>query len=476
MINDLRDFLAQIEQRGDLVRVKEHITDGHELFTIMWELSKRANPPVVIFENVKDYKLPIVSNVFGSMNRFGMAGRFPENQSYKFYRDIFTKRLTEKDKWLKPVTVATGPVKEMIFKGEEVNLYDLPIMQWHPHDGGPYITLPVEVTHLSQYGTNLGVYRMMVHDKKSTGLMCNIFQDIGAHLKKAKQMGMSSLPCSVFIGADPGLYLAAVTKMPFLDDEYEFAGALRGSPVEVVKCETNDLLVPAHAEIVLEGEISTSETKTEGPFGEFMGFREECMLLNLFKVNCITRRRDAYYMMTIVGPQLGEEENLTITLHNANFAVAARERITGFVDCWLPGAGRTALAVISIKKGLPGWGKQAIYQAFSLPYTATMMNGVIIVDEDIDPSNIKEVLWAMQTRVDPKTDIDLIKGCLSTPVDPAMPPDKRAARDHTSSRAIFYAVRPFVWKDKFPKVSRTGRDLRKEMVEKYKDIFPLKRL
>jgi 4-hydroxy-3-polyprenylbenzoate decarboxylase len=190
-----------------------------------------------------------------------------------------------------------------------------------------------------------------------------------------------------------------------MDSEYEFAAAIRGMPMELVKCETNDLLVPADAEIVLEGEISTTEVKEEGPFGEFMGYHEESMLLNTFKVNCISRRKDAYYMMTIEGPELGDAENVTSTSHNANFVVAARERIIGYRDSWLPGAGRAHMAIVSIKKGLPGWGKMAIYQSFAVPYVATMVNVVIVVDEDIDPSNNEQVLWALATRVDAAQDI-----------------------------------------------------------------------
>jgi len=405
MFNDLRGFLAELEERGDLVRVTEPIESGHEVFTILWEVSYREKSPVVVFENVKDYNIPILAHVFGKMNRFAMAARFPKGKSYKYYRDEFIERLTNKNKWLKPVTVETGPVKDVIFKGDEVNLYDLPIMQWHEHDGGPYITWPMAVTHSEKYGTNVGTYRMMIHDKNTTGLMCSIFQDIGAHLKKAKNMGLASLPCSVVIGADPALYLASVTKMPLMDSEYEFAAALRGKPVELVKCETNDVMVPADAEIVLEGEIPTSAVKEEGPFGEFMGYHEESMLLNIFKVNCITRRRDAYYMMTIEGPELGDAENVTSKSHNANFAIAARERIIGYRDSWLPGAGRAHMAVVSIKRGVPGWGKMALYQAFSVPYVATMVNLVIIVDEDIDPSDNDQVLWALSTRVDAAQDI-----------------------------------------------------------------------
>lgn len=405
MFKDLRGFIEELEKKGDVVRITEPIQSGQEVFTILWELSYREKSPLAIFENVKDYKIPILANVFGKMNRFSMAARFPEDESYKYYRDEFIERLTNKSKWLKPLTVASGPVKEVVLKGDEVNLYDLPVMQWHENDGGPYITWPMEVTEIGRYGTNVGTYRMMIHDRNTTGLMCSIFQDIGAHLKKAKYLGLDVLPCSVVIGADPALYLASVTKMPLMDSEYEFAGSIRGMPLELVKCETNDLMVPADAEIVLEGEISTSEVKEEGPFGEFMGYHEEPMLLNTFKVNCITRRKDAYYMMTIEGPELGDAENVTSTSHNANFAVAAKERIIGYKDSWLPGAGRAHMAIVAIKKGLPGWGKMAIYQSFSIPYVATMVNVVIVVDEDVDPSNNEQVLWALSTRVDAAKDI-----------------------------------------------------------------------
>lgn len=418
MYLDLREFLNELERMGELVRIREEIADGHEVFSIIWELNRKRGPAIIL-ENIKGYDIPIVANIFGTLDRFAMACGFPRGLTIRQYRDLFMKRL-KKTNWAKPRLVNSGPCKEIILTGEQVDLGKFPILQWHPDDGGPYITLPIVISKDKKFGLNASIYRMMVHDRKTTGIMCNIFQDQGIYLGRAKKEGKEKLECAVAIGADPAIYEAAVTKIPINENELEFAAAFRnGKPIDVVKCETVDLEVPASAEIVLEGEISTIHKKREGPYGEWMGYFEEEMLLPIFEVKCISHRRDPLYLMTIEGPSLGDAEMIRMIPQISTFTIQAKERITGCVDAWLPPSGRNYTAFISIRKRYPGWGKVAIYQAFSIPYIASSANCVIVTDEDIDLSNLEDMIWALSTRVDPIRDVVISPPIGGYPLNPA---------------------------------------------------------
>src|SRR3972149_4323279 len=171
--HDLREFLAVLEERGDLVRVKKEIQSGPEIYSIVWELNDRGGP-AVLFESVKGHTIPIATNLFGSMDRFALSCGFPPGRSAREYRDLFVKAL-DKSTWRAPRVVPTGPCKDVIVQGADVDLTKLPILQWHPLDGGPYITIGNVITKDPKLGQNSGVYRMMVHDSTTTGVMCNVF-------------------------------------------------------------------------------------------------------------------------------------------------------------------------------------------------------------------------------------------------------------------------------------------------------------
>lgn len=418
MYSDLRAFLDELESRGELVRIKEEITDGHEVFSIIWELNRRSGPAVIL-EKVKGFDVPVVTNIFGTLDRLAASCGFPRGLAVNDYRNLFVQCL-DKAKWSETKLVKSGPCKEVILSGDEVDLSRFPILQWHPEDGGPYVTLPLVIAEDKRFGRNVGIYRMMMHDKKSTGIMCNIFQDQGIYLGRAKKAGQKSMACAVAIGADPALYVAAVTKLRFNEDEFAFASAFRnGTPIDMVKCETIDIEVPATAEIILEGEIAFTRGKMEGPFGEWMGYFEESMLLPVFQVKCITHRKNPLFLTTIEGPAMGDAEILRMIPQIATFTLQAKERITGFVDGWLPPSGRNYTAFISIKKRYPGWGKTAIYQAFSMPYIASSANMVIVTDDDIDITDADEVIWALSTRVDPHQDVIITPPIGGYPLNPA---------------------------------------------------------
>jgi 4-hydroxy-3-polyprenylbenzoate decarboxylase len=273
----------------------------------------------------------------------------------------------------------------------------------------------------------------MVHGRNETGLMCNIFQDQGIYLSRAREAGRDAIPCAVAIGADPAVYVAAVSKIPLNTSELDFAASLRGGrPIEVVRAKTVDLLVPAEAEIILEGHITTTETRAEGPYGEWMGYFEEQMLLPVFKIGAITHRRNPLFLTTIEGPEMGDAEVLRMIPQIATFTSQARKRITGCVDAWLPVSGRNYMVIVSIKKRYPGWGKTAIYQTFALPYVASSANFVIVVDEDINVRDMDDVTWALSTRVDPIYDVIISPPMGGYPLNPAA---SRRDMKHASTEA-----------------------------------------
>jgi 4-hydroxy-3-polyprenylbenzoate decarboxylase len=405
MINDMREFLDLLESRGDLTRVRRPIEEGHEIFSILWRLTEMGGGPAVVFENVAGGNIPVVGNLFGTLDRFALACGFQPGETIDAYRDLFLEKMNP-DGWKKPVEVNSAPCQDVVLTGKDVDLYKLPILKWHPDDGGPYITMPLVIAEDPKWGVNASIYRMMVHSKNETGLMCNIFQDQGKYLARARQKGLKEMPCAVAIGVDPAVYAAAVSKIPLQASELDFASALRGGrPLEVVKAKTVDLKVPAQSEIVLEGHVTTIETRPEGPYGEWMGYFEEEMILPVFKVSAITHRTNPLFLMTIEGPEMGDAEVVRMIPQIASFTQQARSRVSGLVDAWIPPASRNYMVVVSIRKYHPGWGKTAIFQTFGIPFVAASANFVVVVDDDIDIRDPEQVIWALSTRVDPIHDV-----------------------------------------------------------------------
>lgn len=413
----MREFLAALEQAGELVRVRREVESPHEVFTILWELAER-NGPAAILERVRGSQMPLVINLIGTLDRFAMACGFPRGLSARELRDRYVDAL-QPSRWHQPERLREAPCQEVVLTGDDVDLGRLPIFQWHPDDGGAYLTLPVVITRDEKWGYNAAVYRMMLHGPRTSGVMCNIFQDAGIYNAKARRHGAHAVEAAVAIGCNPAVYQAAVTKVPLNRSEYDFAGGLLGGPLQVVRCKTVDLEVPADSEIVLEGEIRLDEPRMEGPYGEWMGYHEEGMMLPTFHCRAITARRDPMFYTTIEGPLRGDAEVMRMIPQIATFTESARERVTGFVDAWLPESGHNYTAVVTIRKRYPGWGKQAIYQVLGMPYVGSSANVVIVTDDDIDPSDLEQVMWALSTRVDPAYDIITTPPIGGYPLNPA---------------------------------------------------------
>jgi 4-hydroxy-3-polyprenylbenzoate decarboxylase len=284
-----------------------------------------------------------------------------------------------------------------------------------------------------------------------------------------------SCPVVAAFGIDPLLFMASHTKIPWGKPELDFAGGLREKAVEVIRGPVTGLPIPAHAEIAIEGEVPppSVEAREEGPFGEWPGYYSGGTL-GTGEAQPVIRVKALYYQ---TNPILADEAPMWPGAPKYALPIWAgtlwdQLESAGIQDVVGVYTHSAFLVVVAIRQRYAGHAKQAGHAALSCAATARNGRYVVIVDEDIDVTDLKEVLWAMQTRVDPARDIELVDGCWSTPLDPRMPPEKRESGDATNSRAIFYAVRPYAWREKFPAVSRAERDLRRSVVEKFRSALP----
>lgn len=419
-MKSIREFIELLESKKQILHVERPVT-GDEAAAIIWELNERKGP-AVLFKEVNGSKVPMAANLFGAFSRMALALGLPEDSSPRDIRDYYAGVMRHKDKWIPAVTVdsASAPCKEVILKGEQVDLTKFPIIKWAPKDGGPYITLNGTISKDPDFGRNIGMYRVHVIDKNTTGIMALSMQDIGIHLAKAKKRGEPYLGVAIAIGMSPAQYCAATTKMGSVtEDEFSLSGALTGSADKVVRCETIDVDVPAESELVIEGHLCHGEPLQEGPYGEWMGYYEESMVTPTFHVTCITHRKNPIYVTSSMGHQYGEGEVFRYLPIQSNLYNVLRETVIGFRDCYLPLEGRGYKAVVQIQKRYPGWAKQAIYATLSAGYGCSSVNWVTVVDQDIDIFNAAEVYFAEATRVDPELDITVFPGQGVYPLNPA---------------------------------------------------------
>ncbi|KGP75132.1 hypothetical protein JT05_12265 [Desulfosporosinus sp. Tol-M] len=424
---DLREFLSKLEERGQLVRPSVELESGFEISSLMWELADRQGPAMLF--KIKGYDIPVVMNTHGTMERncmgLGLEPKETFRENFLAIRNRIAELLEDKSQWLKPTEVKTAPCQEVVITGDDVDLYKLPVFKWSPLDGGPYITLTNIITKdpiSPGYRQNTGMYRVMIHDKNTTGVMCCATQDIGIHVARARAKGMKTIPLAIALGVDPVINICSTTKMgSFLDDEFEFAGGLRGEPVEMVKGKTIDLLVPATAEIIIEGEldIQPENAKIEGTFAEWMGYYEEPMMLPQFHVTAITHRRDPIYQSCILGHPNNEGEMIRMPVIQANNYNILKKTVVGFREFWAPHKSRGYKVIVQVNKHYPGWGKQAGLQAISTGQGFAAANYVVVVDQDIDIFNTEEVDWAIATRMDPAEDVILLPKVGVYPLNPA---------------------------------------------------------
>lgn len=422
---DLRAYIKELDKRGLLKKISVEVDANLEITEITDRVVK-AGGPALYFESVRGYKMPVVTNLFGTLERVSLAlgvsclDEIGQRLSDLLKFDALPTTLVEKIKMLPrlaqlssfvPKRVKDAPCKEVVLKGEEACLDDIPVLKCWPEDGGPFITLPLVITKDPETGQrNVGMYRMQVYDGRTTGMHWHIHKDGAEHLRKQNEFG-GSLPVAVAIGADPAVIYAATAPLPRGVDEVLFAGFLRGEPVEMVKCETVDLEVPAGSEIVLEGYVDPSETRLEGPFGDHTGFYSPADYYPVFHLTCITRRRDAIYPATVVGRPPMEDAYLGKATERI-FLPLIRLVLPEVVDINMPPEGVFHNCVlVSIKKTYPGQAKKVMSALWGLGMMM-LAKLIIVVDEDINVQDVSEVMWCVFNNIDAGRDLLLTEGPL----------------------------------------------------------------
>jgi len=429
---DLRDFIAQLEQRGELVRISQPVDPVLEMTEIA-DRTLRGEGPALLFEKPKGFNTPVLVNLFGTPKRVALGmgqeevsalrevGKLlaflKEPEPPKGLKDAFSKLPIFKQVLnMSPKQVKKAACQQVVLSGDQVDLTKLPVMTCWPGDAAPLITWGLTVTkgpHKERQ--NLGIYRQQVLGKNKV-IMRWLSHRGGAldFFEWQKAHPGQRFPVAVALGADPATILGAVTPVPDTLSEYGFAGLLRGDNTEVVKCVSNDLQVPASAEFVLEGYIEPGELAPEGPYGDHTGYYNEVDNFPVFTVTHITHREDPIYHSTYTGRPPDEPAVLGVAL-NEVFVPILQKQFPEITDFYLPPEGCSyRLAVVTMKKQYPGHAKRVMMGVWSFLRQFMYTKFVIVCDDDINARDWKDVIWAMTTRMDPARDTTLVE---NTPID-----------------------------------------------------------
>jgi 4-hydroxy-3-polyprenylbenzoate decarboxylase len=375
--------------------------------------------------------MPVLVNLFGTVKRVAQAiGREPSGLREVGETLAFLRQPEPPGGWreaagmlpllktvmaMKPKTVSTAPCQEVVWTGDEIDLKRLPIQTCWPDEPAPLITWPLVVTKDPDSGShNLGIYRMQVTGPGTTLMRWLRHRGGAQHFARWRESNDEPMPAAAVIGADPGTLLAAVTPAPETLSEYQLAGLLRGKKVELVDCKTVPLQVPAQAEIVIEGHVLSGEDGDEGPYGDHTGYYNSVERFPVFRVSAITMRREPIYLSTFTGRPPDEPSILGEAL-NEIFIPLIVQQFPEIVDFWLPPEGCSyRIAVVSMKKAYPGHAKRVMMGVWSYLRQFMYTKFVIVVDDDIDARDWKDVMWAIATRMDPARDITVVE---NTPID-----------------------------------------------------------
>jgi len=429
---DLREFINELEKQGELKRISTPV-DAYLEITEICRRTLDKQGPALLFENVNGSDIPVLANLFGTTRRVAMAmgqedlaalrelgkllAELKQPEPPKGLKDAIQKLPVLKQVLNMPVkTVKKGQCQEVIIEGDAVDLSKLPIQTCWPKDAAPLVTWGLTITKGPlKKRQNLGIYRQQVIGKNK--LIMRWLSHRGGALDFKdwceKNPG-KPFPIAVALGADPATTLAAVTPIPDSLSEYAFAGLLRGKKTKVCSCLGNDLQVPENAEIILEGVLNPGEMADEGPFGDHTGYYNEVEQFPVFTVERITHRKNPIYHSTYTGKPIDEPAVLGVAL-NEVFVPLLQQQFPEIADFYLPPeACSYRMAIVSMKKQYPGHAKRVMMGVWSFLRQFMYTKFVIVVDDDIDVKNWKEVIWAISTRVDPTRDTTLID---NTPID-----------------------------------------------------------
>lgn len=457
--DDLREWIVEADKLGELVHAsgyswQEDIGMAAEL------LQHDAKSPVALFDDIPDYPkgFRVLTNFFGG-RRQNMTLGLPTNLSKIELSEAFLTEFQEISHKPLPYTVVEGgPVMENVIEGDAVDVTRFPTPVWHDRDEGRrYIgTGSFNITRDPDDGwVNAGTYRVMIHDAKRLGFYISPGKHGRIHRDKYQALNQP-MPVCIVLGGDPLTFLMASTDVPFGVCEYEIAGAYRGRPQKVILGKYTGLPYPANAEVVIEGFVQPGNVMQEGPFGEWTGYYgSKTHNEPVLDVKAIYHRNNP--IMLGCPPQRPPEELSRYRAVMRSAILKQELKKAGLPDVvatWCHEAGGSRqLTSVSITQRYPGHARQAGHLAAMCRSGAYAGKYVVVVDDDIDVSDLEELMWAVSTRSDPATSIDFIRGAWSTPLDPSIPPERKALGDFTNSRAIIDACRPFHWKDQYPIVN-----------------------
>lgn len=429
---DLRDFVALLEQQGELKRITVEV-DPYLEMTEICDRTLKQGGPALLFENPKGFDMPVLANLFGTTKRVAMGmgqndisalkkvgallAFLKEPEPPKGMSDVLSKLpLLRQALNMGPKVVKKAPCQEVVLEGDQIDLTTLPIQTCWPEDVAPLVTWPLVITKgPEKERLNLGIYRQQLLGKNR--LIMRWLSHRGGALDYRdwqQKYPDEPFPVVVALGADPATMLGAVTPIPDTLSEYAFAGLLRGNRTKLVKSKLHDLLVPASAEIVLEGYLYPDDMADEGPYGDHTGYYNEVESFPVFTVECVTHRRNPIYLSTYTGRPPDEPAVLGLALNDV-FVPILQKQFPEIVDFYLPPEGCSyRMAVVTIRKAYAGHAKRVMLGVWSFLRQFMYTKFVIVTDDDIDARNWSDVIWAMTTRMDPKRDSVFIE---NTPID-----------------------------------------------------------
>ncbi len=472
-MGDLREFIRLSRERGELEVIRG--ADTYLEMGALYELSlKQTHPPVLLFEDIKG---------FPAQHRVVMNVRFSRLFVGDYDMDAL-KAYRKRRKWegepVAPEFVNAGPICDNIIKGDKVNVRAFPAGHWHEGDGGPYIGTECLIINKDPDSdwVNIGTYRTQVQDDKTL----TVFIEPGKHGRLIREKYWAKgkpCPMVVCVGQAPVLGTVASTASRTGVSEYGTAGGLLGKPIRVIKGELTGLPIPADAELAFEGFMPppAEETRPEGPFAEWPGYyATDAHPEPVVRVGAIYHRNDPILIGQPPAKPTFPGRQPPIQGMAALWDALEAAGVPGVTGVWKPlGGGTRFINVVSVKQLHPGHAKMAGLVATGAGPGAYMGRITIVVDDDIDVTDMAEVMWALATRWDPKTQTDIIDGCYTGYIDPLTSPEKQASGDLTTSRAIIYAVRPYHWKDQFPKVNTVSKDYAAQVKAKWAGKLPFLR-
>ncbi len=421
---NLAEFVERLRRTKELVEIGAEVDPRLEVTEIYDRVVKKEGP-ALLFQKVRGSKIPLAINLFGSFRRMSLALGVNDMEEVARRIESFLElkvpeKITDKLKMIPklhllnkitPKEVRQAPCQEVVQTEGEL-LSEIPVIQCWPGDAGRYITFPMVITKDPDTGIrNVGAYRMQVFDGRTTGMHWQVHKDGTTHYRKAREKGIRRMEVAVALGADPVTMFSAVCPLPFGLDEFVFAGFLRGEAVELVKCKTVDLQVPAQSEIVLEGYVDLEEKRREGPFGDHTGYYSLAKDFPVFHIECVTRRKSPIYPTTVVGRPPMEDAYMAKAIERL-FLPLIRAQFPEIVDMDLPVAGAfTNCVLVSIKKSYPQHAKKVMHLLWG--FGQLMFEKMVLVfDHDVNVHDPQEVAWRAFNNVDPKRDILLTEGPL----------------------------------------------------------------